>query len=142
MRDYSAAEASGLRQISRGTGLAMINNPVAGRAGLQRRIHAAFFKCDSGIHKARKVLKEREPIDYLPGSVWGDNGKYHVYPVSLKRSRCGSGRRGKDSSTGAQYRQQYKQEYKAVRAGQAAVPHSYINKQTRQSKRQKKPPTF
>lgn len=53
---------------------------------------------DSGIHKARKVLKERELIDYLPGSSGVIPAKYHIYPVSL---RVREARGSKDSSTGS-----------------------------------------
>lgn len=53
---------------------------------------------DSGIYKARKVLKERELIDYLPGSSGVIPAKYHIYPVSL---RVREARGSKGSSTGS-----------------------------------------
>ena len=101
MRDYLLLRPLASGQISLWHGLMMINNLCGWKSWFtapNMTLQAFSGLSDSGIHKARKVLKERELIDYLPGSSGVIPAKYHVYPVSL---RVREARGSKDSSTGS-----------------------------------------
>lgn len=105
MRDYLLLRPLASGQISLWHGLMMINNLCGWKSWFtapNMTLQAFSGLSDSGIHKARKVLKERELIDYLPGSSGVIPAKYHVYPVSLRvREARGSKDSSKDSSTGS-----------------------------------------
>ena len=105
MRDYLLLRPLASGQISLWHGLMMINNLCGWKSWVtapNMTLQAFSGLSDSGIHKARKVLKERELIDYLPGSSGVIPAKYHVYPVSLRvREARGSKDSSKDSSTGS-----------------------------------------
>ena len=92
MRDYLLLRPLASGQISLWHGLMMINNLCGWKSWFtapNMTLQAFSGLSDSGIYKARKVLKERELIDYLPGSSGVIPAKYHIYPVSL-RVRTGS----------------------------------------------------
>ena len=100
MRDYLLLRPLASGQISLWHGLMMINNLCGWKSWFtapNMTLQAFSGLSDSGIYKARKVLKERELIDYLPGSSGVIPAKYHIYPVSL---RVREARGSKDSSTG------------------------------------------
>lgn len=101
MRDYLLLRPLASVQISLWHGLMMINNLCGWKSWFtapNMTLQAFSGLSDSGIHKARKVLKERELIDYLPGSSGVIPAKYHIYPVSL---RVREARGIKGSSTGS-----------------------------------------
>lgn len=105
MRDYLLLRPLASGQISLWHGLMMINNLCVWKSWFtapNMTLQAFSGLSDSGIHKARKVLKERELIDYLPGSSGVIPAKYHIYPVSLRvREACGSKGSSTGSSTGS-----------------------------------------
>ena len=87
MRDYLLLRPLASGQISLWHGLMMINNLCGWKSWFtapNMTLQAFSGLSDSGIYKARKVLKERELIDYLPGSSGVIPAKYHIYPVSLR----------------------------------------------------------
>ena len=87
MRDYLLLRPLASGQISLWHGLMMINNLCGWKSWFtapNMTLRAFSGLSDSGIYKARKVLKERELIDYLPGSSGVIPAKYHIYPVSLR----------------------------------------------------------
>ena len=101
MRDYLLLRPLASGQISLWHGLMMINNLCGWKSWFtapNMTLQAFSGLSDSGIYKARKVLKERELIDYLPGSSGVIPAKYHIYPVSL---RVREARGSKGSSTGS-----------------------------------------
>ena len=101
MRDYLLLRPLASGQISLWHGLMMINNLWGWKSWFtapNMTLRAFSGLSDSGIYKARKVLKERELIDYLPGSSGVIPAKYHIYPVSL---RVREARGSKGSSTGS-----------------------------------------
>ena len=70
MQDYLLLRPLASGQISLWHGLMMINNLCGWKSWFtapNMTLQAFSGLSDSGIHKARKVLKERELIDYLPG---------------------------------------------------------------------------
>lgn len=100
MRDYLLMRPLASGQISLWHGLMMVNNLCGWKSWFtapNMTLQAFSGLSDSGIHKARKVLKERELIDYIPGSSGVIPAKYHIYPVSL---RVREARASKDSGTG------------------------------------------
>lgn len=104
MRDYLLLRPLASGQISLWHGLMMINNLCGWKSWFtapNMTLQAFSGLSDSGIYKARKVLKERELIDYLPGSSGVIPAKYHIYPVSLRvREAHGSKGSGTGSGTG------------------------------------------
>ncbi|MDO5431106.1 hypothetical protein [Eubacterium sp.] len=87
MRDYLLLRPLASGQISLWHGLMMINNLCGWKSWFtapNMTLRAFSGLSNNGILDARKVLKERGLIDYLPGSSGVIPAKYHIYPVSLR----------------------------------------------------------